>query len=439
MRFYHVHHAPATVAARGPGLAQFAPLYAVILVAYIGYAMTVTIFVPMLLDPATRLVPPDASRSLRTVIAGILMALYPTGQFFGSPIVGALSDRLGRKKVLSVSLVCSMGFYAVIAIALWRQELWLLMGACFFAGLCEADVAIAQSSIADRAAPEERGRYFGFIFAFLSLGYIVGPLGGGWLSTVAGYAAPFWAMLLLLALTFLAVRFFFRGSPPAHPDDHASPLREFSNLRNVFTDRRIRALNLSNFLLFLGLFGFFRVITVVMYDAFGITSQNRMMSYYAYLAAMGMIANIFFVGPLTRRFSLRAVTLVALAVGAAGYLLAGLPWGHRPFELLWISPIAAIAPCIAIACACALLSVSVGPEEQGAVMGNNQALQNGAEAISAVGLPAIAALGMNSIFGSGLSLYVAAAMMLLSLAVLALARSKRVRADAAEGATPETT
>jgi hypothetical protein len=111
-----------------------------------------------------------------------------------------------------------------------------------------------------------------------------------------------------------------------------------------------------------------------------------------------------------------------LGIGAVGYFLSGLPWGHHPLDLLWIFPIASIAPCIAIACACSLLSGVVGADEQGAVMGNNQALQNGAEAISAVGLPAVAAFGMTTAFGSGLSLYVAAAVMLLSLLVLAAIR-----------------
>ncbi|MGH8428443.1 MAG: MFS transporter [Gammaproteobacteria bacterium] len=422
MRFYHAHHAHAVVGSRGPGLGLFAPLYAVILTAYAGYAMTVTIFVPMMLDTTTDFVPHDTSGSVRTVIAGVLMALYPTGQFFGSPIVGSLSDRYGRKKILSVSLTFSIAFYAVIAIALWRQDLGLLMGGCFFAGLCEADVAIAQSTIADRAAVADRGRYFGFMYAFMSLGYIVGPLGGGWLSQRFDYAAPFWAMLVLLVFTLLALRLFFRSAPPVRPEGKIGFLREFTNLRNVFTDRRIRWLNLSNVFLFLGLFGFFRVITIVMYDNFGVHGQTRLMSYYAYLAFMGMMANLFLVGPLTKRFELRRLTIVLLGIGAVGYFLSGLPWGHHTLDLLWIFPIASIAPCIAIACACALLSGVVGADEQGAVMGNNQALQNGAEAVSAVGLPAVAAFGMTTAFGSGLSLYVAAAMMLLSLIVLAAVR-----------------
>lgn len=424
MRFYHAHHAQHILArgGDGAGFRLFAPLYLVILIAYMGYAMTVTIFVPMLLDAGSGFVAHDTSRGVRTLIAGILMALYPTGQFVGSPIVGSLSDRYGRKRVLSISLACSIGFYAVIAFALQIQTLWLLMIACFCAGLCEADVAVAQSSIADRAAPEERGRYFGFIYAFMSLGYIVGPLGGGWLADRFGYAAPFWAVLGLLVVTLVSLRLLFRAAPPTRAGEKTRILREFANLRYVFTDRRIRWLNLSNFLLYFAMFGYFRVITVIMYDAFGLHRQVPIMSYYAYLALLAMIANLFVVGPLARRFSLRRITLVMIGVGAVGYLVTGLPPLQHPLDLLWIFLLASMAPCIALACASAFLSNTVGPAEQGLVMGNNQSLLNGAEAISAAVLPAIAAAGMTTAIGSSLSMYVDAAVMLAALLVLAAAR-----------------
>lgn len=423
MRFYHSRHAQHILSGRdGAGLRQFAPLYLVILVAYVGYAMTVTIFVPMLLDTANHFVAHDTSRAVRTLIAGVLMALYPTGQFFGSPIVGSLSDRFGRKKVLSLSLSLSIGFYAVIAFALQMQALWLLMPACFCAGLCEADVAVAQSSIADRAAPEDRGRYFGYIYAFMSAAYVIGPVGGGALAERFDYAAPFWGVLGLLVVTLLALRLFFHGTPPTRAEEKTRILREFANLRYVFTDKRIRWLNLANFLMYFAVFGYFRVITVVLYDAFGIHRQFSIMVYYSYLAVGAMAANVFAVGPLTKRFSLRRILVVSLAVGATAYVINGIPAVQHPLDLFWVFLLTSFAPCIAISIACALLSNSVGAAEQGLVMGNNQSLLNGAEAISAAALPAIAAAGMTTALGSNLSLYVAAAFMLASLSVLAAIR-----------------
>ena len=161
MRFPHRPHAtPAsheesagTATAHGR-LRAFLPLYLVIYVAYLGYAMTVTIFVPMMMDESLGFVPKDTPRGVRTVLAGVLMALYPIGQFFGAPVLGALSDRYGRKRVLLASLSAGVLLYAVVCLALQLESLPLLMASCFCVGLSEADVAIAQSSIADRTTPD---------------------------------------------------------------------------------------------------------------------------------------------------------------------------------------------------------------------------------------------------------------------------------------------
>ena len=67
----------------------------------------ITVFTPMILGNDNGMLAADSSTSERTLVLGALLALYPLGQFFGAPIVGSLSDRFGRKRVLLVSLVAS--------------------------------------------------------------------------------------------------------------------------------------------------------------------------------------------------------------------------------------------------------------------------------------------------------------------------------------------
>jgi len=111
-------------------LGRLVPLFMLIVIAYIGYAMMVTLFPPMLLLD-NGFLDPETAKSTRTILIGALLALYPLGQFLGSPIIGGLSDKYGRKRVLMITLVFSISFYGLIAVALLMKSLGFLMIVCF--------------------------------------------------------------------------------------------------------------------------------------------------------------------------------------------------------------------------------------------------------------------------------------------------------------------
>src|ERR1700753_2475944 len=118
----------------------------------------ITVFTPLLLGGGGGLISSGTSPSTRTLVLGGLLALYPLAQFFGAPVLGSLSDRFGRRPVLLASLAASAAFYALMALALHLHSLALLAVACLLAGLAEANIAIAQSAIADIAPAAERRR-----------------------------------------------------------------------------------------------------------------------------------------------------------------------------------------------------------------------------------------------------------------------------------------
>ena len=102
----------------------------------------------------------------------------------------------------------------MIGAALIVRNLPLLMVASFLGGLGEANISIAQSSIADSTSTSDRNRFFGYVYLSSSLAYVVGPLAGGQLAdhhliSWFGYPTPFFVVESLLALTLLAVFLFF--------------------------------------------------------------------------------------------------------------------------------------------------------------------------------------------------------------------------------------
>ena len=261
-----VNPQPLTPTSQTPGkrkMAALLPLYVVVFAGFIGYSLMITVFTPMLLRSDSPLIAGSDPMSKRTVLLGFLLCLYPLGQFAGSPIMGSLSDRFGRKPVLLISLTITTLCYALIGIALDIASFALLATASLIAGLAEANIVTAQSAIADVSLPEERNRFFGYIYMSVSAAYIVGPLVGGKLADPQlvpwfSYATPFWMAFGLLALTTIANAIFFRETHPVGQQQPAPPMGAFTNLTGVITNRRLRGLYWLNFLFYLAIFGFFR-------------------------------------------------------------------------------------------------------------------------------------------------------------------------------------
>ena len=191
------------------------PLYVVVFVGFLGYSLMIATFTPMILRNDNGMLPANSSLTERSLLLGVLLALYPLGQFLGSPVLGALSDRYGRRPILIASLSSTTILYVGIAAALVIRNLPLLMLACFLAGLSESNIVLAQGAIADTASRDDRSRLFGYVYLSASLAYVIGPLGGGQLSDHSivswfSYATPYWVVTVLLGATSLAVIVWFR-------------------------------------------------------------------------------------------------------------------------------------------------------------------------------------------------------------------------------------
>jgi DHA1 family tetracycline resistance protein-like MFS transporter len=355
------------------------PLYLVIFIGFCGYSLMITLFVPMLMG-ANGFLAADATPGQRSIVLGVLLAIYPFGQFLGSPVLGALSDRYGRKPVLTISLFIAVAAYVLISLGIELRSLALIAIACLVGGLAESNIAIAQSAISDVAGPDERPRLFAWIYSCCSLGYITGPVIGGQLAILLGWSAPFWLMVPLLAATLIWVGISFRETHPPEKDKRFDAFAALTNLGTVFTDRAIRRLYFINFLIYLGLFGYFRMVLVYMVDQWH-TTVDQTTLIYSGLALISAVASFGLMAPLTRQFGLNRI-----AVGSA--ILAGVTMISITFPpqlgSIWITGgLTTLIGTLALAACPTLLSNAVSAERQGRVMGNNQALQVGAESLSA--------------------------------------------------------
>lgn len=379
---------------RGGALSRVLPLYLVVFIGFVGYSLMITVFTPLLLDDQGGLLPASSSTAERTLVLGGVLALYPLAQFVGAPILGALSDRRGRRPVLLGSLTASAVFYAGIALALHLRSLPLLVATCLFAGLAEANIAIAQSAVADVAPAAQRSRLFGYVYLASSLAYVVGPLGGGKLAdpevfSWAGPGTPFLAVagLLLATLALTAAR--FRETHPPSPGPGIGIGRAFANVGAAFAPGRLRPLFLANFVLYLAIFGFFRVYPIYLVDHFGM-SVSRESEFIAWVAVPIVIANLGLVGWLAGKLDPRRLTVrfgTALAVCLAAVVVP------HPEGALWATLFAcALALAVCLPSMAAMISEAAEPERQGSALGSNQSLQVGAEGVSGLAGGALAAV-----------------------------------------------
>ena len=127
---------------------------------------------------------------------GVLSTSFAVMQFIFGPVLGGLSDRFGRRPVLLISLVVMTADYLVMAMV---SSIWLLLIGRLVGGITAATQSSAAAYMADISKPEKKAANFGLIGAAFGMGFVIGPLIGGFLAEY-GTRAPFYAAAILAAL-----------------------------------------------------------------------------------------------------------------------------------------------------------------------------------------------------------------------------------------------
>src|SRR5881394_2762998 len=111
-------------------------------------------------------------------LIGVIQASFSAMQFLFAPSWGRLSDRIGRRPVLLVSTAGAAVSYSVFAYGCGlggSAALWVILASRIVAGICGANITVAQAYIADITAPAERSKRMGLIGMAFGLGFVFGP------------------------------------------------------------------------------------------------------------------------------------------------------------------------------------------------------------------------------------------------------------------------
>ncbi|MCS3769376.1 putative MFS family arabinose efflux permease [Aeromonas hydrophila] len=360
------------------GQASLWVLVITVTLAVAGFSLPSPVLAPLMLDPAQGMLTPAASDWSRKVWLGVIMGLYPLFQLVGAPWLGKLSDRHGRKPVLTLCLVGVLVGYALMALGIAWRSLPLLLLSRVVEGFFNGDIAIVQAMAADMSTAKTKARSFAWINIGMNLGWVVGPMIGGYAAVVSGdYSLAAWLAVAMTLVNLLLVLWLLPNRPAAARSEQPPP-----------------ALSSRQLLLQPALLPYF-VLTLLSYGAvqlyftyFNVWLVERLawdpvqLAQAAVLVSVPMILGSWLGSRLARHWRGSSLGVVGHLVMAAGMLMFVLP-GHW-----WGLALTFIPTGIGMSLGELATSVAVSnrshAEQQGQAMGLYRGLAVGSEILAVV-------------------------------------------------------
>ena len=349
------------------------PIFLIVLVDILG----LTIIIPLL---------PFYAESLgaSATVVGLLISSYALCQLVAGPVLGRMSDHMGRKPLLIVSQIGTLIGFLILAYA---HTLWLVFLSRIIDGLTAGNLSLAQAYIADVTKPEERTKAFGVIGIAFGIGFMIGPGISGLLAQY-GLAYPIFAAAFLSASSIVCTATLLPRVTP-HPDDVGARLSPFDwkGYVEYFARPKLGAL--------LWEFFFFAFSFALFISGFALFAQRRYtwrghafgaheVGYvFLYVGFLGVILQGGLIGRLVKWLGERTLVWTGFGIAAVGYGL--LAWTHTVAQLLFATTVNAGSGVLRPAVT-SLITQQAGRREQGVVLGLTQSITS----ISQIVAPIIA-------------------------------------------------
>ncbi|MDE0863803.1 MAG: MFS transporter [Rubripirellula sp.] len=348
-------------------------IYTLVFLGFFASALVSPVLSPMFLHPSEHgVLATGTSTATRAFLLGLAMSMMRLGEFIGSPILGQVSDRFGRKLVLAAAMAITAVGNAVIAWSIQADTVWIIIAGQFFIGFAGVLLVLAQSEVAHWSTGAEKTRRFGLIYMASSMAYVFAPVLGGHLAdkkhfSFASYSLPFYAAAAICGLCTLLILWRFPSSKPTPTSKgRIRIVQEISEMGDAFRLAPFRSLLLVNFFLYLGIDFVFQFNPVYFVQQWQFTSSQVgwLMSY----TSVSMVATQWLlIKPIGKRWTPRIIT-TATAV-SLGVLLTLLITPEHWQWLCLLLPLIGASMALGTTNMSALLSDTAPDESQGRMLG----------------------------------------------------------------------
>lgn len=303
---------------------------------------------------------------LTGVSLGWLMAAFSVAQFFATPLLGAMSDRFGRKPILIISLAGTFISFIMFAEA---QSLWMLFAARILDGLTGGNISVAQAMVSDTSTAQNRTRNFGILGSAFAFGYVFGPFIGGFLSDCT-LKMPFYFAAGVSLVGVLCSLIFLKETNPGKKDGSAGEryATVFMSLATILKKPVIGTAIFIGFLLTMAQF-----TMIIGFQTFSVDiakiSNKTMGVFFAVFGIAGIIAQLF-VPLINKRFRKPVILMVSTLLCLAAMFITGFTASFLPFAISLI--VYSLFNGLRNPMLNAIIADHNDPKQQGKVLGINQ-------------------------------------------------------------------
>ena len=298
-----------------------------------------------------------------------LFSAYSLGQFFAEPFWGRLSDRIGRRPVLIVTILANTASYIALAFA---PNIWVAFAIRLVGGFGSGNISTIQGYMADVTPPEKRAGRMGLLGSAFGAGFVVGPALGGLLAHPEagqiGFQIPLFVAAGMAALASLGVFLFVvesrSPSAPDAPRPHRREALEAAKVHPVLS--RVLLVTLVSTAAFAGMESIFGLWTHARFDW-----GPRQVGLCFAVIGIASIGQGAVTGRLARRFGEPRVLTTGLSIIA--FSLAITPFAPSGAAVPLFVGLTAFGQSLVFPCVAALISRSTSPDQQGEMLGLNMA------------------------------------------------------------------
>ena len=353
-------------------LYTFLTLFLIILIDTMGIVLVFPVMTAMLLEPNSALLPTHLTNLDRAIMYSISLSIFPLFMFFGAPLLGDLSDKFGRKKILLFCLLGTAIGYLLLAISIWYNSFLGFLVGRLICGLMAGSQSIAQAAIADMSTNENKALNISMIVFASTIGVIIGPVIGGYTSasnivTWFNYSTPFVFAAFMAFINAILLIYFFEETYQPKAVGQINLLKGLHLFFVAFNNKSIRLMSGFLFCAELAWGLYFQAISWLLIKTlhYSVEKLGLFIGYIGLIACIALTVIIRllmrWIGTEIRIFCLSALVMVVANIVCIIYNTGFAHWFWATFN--------AMGSALTYSLALALFSNAAGKDSQGWIMG----------------------------------------------------------------------